>query len=117
MRLIWLIAGVLSFIVGLIGVILPLVPTVPLMLLAAFFLAKSSERLHNWLITHPRFGPPIRDWNENRAIGKRGKVAATVSIGAAFSISVALDLKPEILIIQVVTLGLVLIFIWTRPGR
>lgn len=116
MRIIWAILGLLSMAIGVVGIVLPLVPTVPLMILAAFFFAKSSERLHNWLITHPQFGPSIQDWNEHGAIHPKGKRIATLSIVTVFLISVLLGLRPMILIIQGVTLTAVLIFIWTRPN-
>lgn len=116
MRVLWLILGLISVAIGVIGVFLPLVPTVPLMLLAAFFFARSSERLHNWLIGHPRFGPAIEDWQTRGAISKRGKVAASVSMAAAFGISLILGLKPIILAVQAITLLAVAIFIWSRPS-
>ena len=116
MRVLWLILGMVSFAIGVIGIFLPLLPTVPLMLLAAFFFGKSSERLHQWLITHPRFGPSIQDWQERRAISKRAKIAASISIAAAFAISVVIGLKPMLLAIQAATLIAVSIFIWTRSN-
>ncbi|KEO54358.1 YbaN family protein [Thioclava pacifica] len=116
MRILWLILGLISFAIGVIGIFLPLVPTVPLMLLATFFFARSSERLHQWLVTHPRFGPSILDWQERRAISKRAKIAASISIAAAFTISVLIGLKPMLLAIQAITLVGVSIFIWTRPN-
>ncbi|TMV94161.1 DUF454 domain-containing protein [Thioclava sp. BHET1] len=116
MRILWLCLGCLSFVIGVIGAFLPLLPTVPLMLLATFCFAKSSERLHGWLINHPRFGPAIQDWQQHRAISKRAKIAATVSIVAAFSISLAIGLRPTLLAIQAVTLIAVSIFIWSRPN-
>jgi uncharacterized membrane protein YbaN (DUF454 family) len=116
MRIIWVILGLISMAIGLIGIVLPLVPTVPLMILAAFFFAKSSERLHNWLITHPQFGPSIVDWQEHGAIHPKGKKIATVSIAIVFLISLIMGLRPMILIIQGVTLCAVLLFIWTRPN-
>lgn len=115
MRFVWALLGLISVAIGLAGIILPLVPTVPLMILAAFFFARSSERLHNWLITHPQFGPAIVDWQENGAIHPKGKKIATVSIAIVFLISLILGLRPLILIIQGVTLCAVLLFIWTRP--
>ena len=60
MRVIWAALGILCVGIGLLGVVLPLLPTVPFMLLAAFFFARSSERLHVWLITHPTFGGPFK---------------------------------------------------------
>ncbi|MBD3801956.1 MAG: YbaN family protein [Thioclava sp.] len=116
MRILWLILGMVSFAIGVIGIFLPLLPTVPLMLLAAFFFGKSSERLHQWLITHPRFGPSIQDWQERRAISKRAKIAASISIAAAFAVSVVIGLKPMLLAIQAATLIAVSIYIWTRPN-
>ncbi|MFC3613475.1 YbaN family protein [Lutimaribacter marinistellae] len=108
--------GLICVVFGLVGVALPLVPTVPFMLLAAFFFARSSSRLHHWLITHRTFGPMIEDWHHHRAIRPSAKRAATISIIVVFAISVVLSVPQHVLIIQVVTLGGVLIFIWTRPN-
>lgn len=116
MRFIWATLGLICVGLGLIGIILPLLPTVPFMLLAAFFFARSSERLHNWLITHPTLGPPIVDWQSRGAINPRVKRIATVSIAVVFLISLAMGLRLLILGIQAVVLTLVLIFIWSRPN-
>ena len=115
MRAFWFTAGLISLAIGLVGIVLPLVPTVPLILLAAFCFSRSSERLHHWLIHHPTFGPSIADWQSHGAIHRRGKRFATVSIMAVFTISLVFGLATHILIIQAITLSLVLLFIWTRP--
>jgi len=115
MRLVWLVMGLTSFALGVIGVALPLLPTVPFMLLSAFCFSKSSERLHNWLLSHAKFGPPIKDWQRRGAIDRRIKYYATASILAAFCISLILGLKLWLLILQASILTCVLIFIWTRP--
>lgn len=115
MRWIWAAAGIICVGLGAVGLILPLVPTVPFLLLAAVCFARSSERLHNWLITHPQLGPPIMDWQQRGAIRRRAKVIATVSIVMVFAISVAFELRPMILIVQAAVLTIVLIFIWSRP--
>ncbi len=116
MRYIWASLGLISVGFGLIGVVLPLIPTVPFMLLAAFFFAKSSERLHGWLLEHRVFGSAIGDWQTRGAINLKGKRRATLSIFAVFILSVIMGLRPMILAIQAVTLTSVLIFIWTRPN-
>ena len=115
MRVFWFLFGLLSFGLGFLGAFLPLLPTVPLMILAAFCFAKSSPRLHDWLISHPVFGPSIEDWRRNGAIHPRAKKLATISVAAAFLISVVLGVRPMILGIQALVLCGVLIFIWTRP--
>ena len=116
MRIIWIIFGFFALGVGLIGIFLPLIPTVPLVLLAAFCFAKSSERLHSWLITHRTFGPMITDWNENGAIRPNAKKMATVSIATVFLISIYLDPPIHVLVIQGITLTCVMVFIWSRPN-
>ncbi|MWB76942.1 DUF454 family protein [Pseudooceanicola sp. 216_PA32_1] len=116
MRWLWLSFGILSVALGVIGIVLPLLPTVPFMILAAFCFARSSERMHDWLVTHPRFGPAIADWQQNGAISRKGKRYATLSIAAVFSMSVLSGLRPQLLMIQGITLGCVLIFIWSRPS-
>lgn len=116
MRVIWLMGGGLSFLSGLAGVVLPLVPTVPFMLLAAYCFARSSDRLHDWLLDHPRFGPGIRDWRARGAISRRGKRVATASVAAAFGLSFAVGVPAWVLAVQAAALACVLVFIWTRPG-
>ena len=76
--------GFLAVGLGAVGIVLPLLPTTPFLLLAAFCFARSSERLHDWLINHPTFGPPILDWRDRGAIGRKAKILATASVGAAF---------------------------------
>ncbi|MEQ9692795.1 YbaN family protein [Shimia sp. SDUM112013] len=116
MRYLWALLGLLSLALGAIGIVLPLLPTVPFLLLAAFFFARSSERLHYWLLSHPTFGPPIEDWQTRGAISLAAKRLATVSIAIVFSISLAMGLRPALLAIQAVTLSCVMLFIWTRPN-
>ena len=116
MRFFWISAGLIALAVGIAGIVLPLVPTVPLVLLASFCFAKSSKRLHSWLISHKTFGPMIRDWNRSGAISRSAKRAATLSIIAVIGISVAVGVPQHVIIIQIMTLTCVLLFIWTRPS-
>lgn len=116
MRVIWAGLGLLCIALAMIGVVLPLLPTVPFLLLAAFFFARSSERLHNWLLSHPKLGSPIEDWQSRGAINPNAKRFATLSIVAVFGLSLALGLKSTVLVIQALVLSCVLVFIWTRPN-
>ena len=114
MRTLWTLAGWFCFALGFIGAFLPLLPTVPCMLLAAYCFGRGSERFHEWLITHPTFGPPILDWMEHGTISRRSKRAAGVAILLAFVISLILGVRPAILAIQAVVLIGVAIFIFSR---
>lgn len=108
--------GLLCVSLAVVGIVLPLLPTVPFLILAAFFFAQSSERLHNWILEHNIFGPMISDWQSSGSIRPRAKKAATLSIAAVFGLSLILGAPTTVLIIQSVVLSCVLIFIWTRPN-
>ena len=115
-RLFWLICGLIALGLGLIGAVLPLLPTTPFLLVAAFAFARSSPRLANWLENHPQFGPLIANWREHGAISKRAKIAAMVAIIAAPIISVAMGVSTVILVVQLVVLSCVSYFILSRPS-
>ncbi|PZU06787.1 YbaN family protein [Sphingomonas sp.] len=75
MRFVHLALGIMSVATGFVGIFLPLLPTVPFMLLAAFFFARSNPEWERRLIEHPQFGPHIIAWRERGAISRRGKMA------------------------------------------
>ncbi len=114
-RLILIATGLLSLALGAIGLFLPLLPTVPFLLLSAICFANTSERLHAWLLSHRVFGPPIRNWNERGAISRRAKWLASLSIVASFTLAVLFGFGPLVLTVQAVALIGVAIFVWTRP--
>jgi uncharacterized membrane protein YbaN (DUF454 family) len=62
------------------GVLLPGLPTVPFLLLAAWFSARGSERLHKWLYAHPQLGRLLIDWETQQAISRRSKVIAVLML-------------------------------------
>ena len=115
MRPIWLLLGLFSLTLGLLGTFLPLLPTVPFLLLSSFFFTRSSRRLHRWLHSHPLFGTMLTDWHHRRAIGRRAKLAATASILLVPLFSLSLDIHGGVLAIQILVLTAVLVFIWSRP--
>lgn len=114
-RALWLTLGLVSTACGVAGVVLPLVPTTPFLLLAAYAFARSSPHLHNWIMTHPRLGPPIAHWNRHGAISRRAKMAAMAVMTATFMTSVLLGVSGIILIAQATVLGGVATFVLTRP--
>ena len=87
-RAIYLVAGLVSLLLGTIGLFVPLLPTVPFVILAAYCFARSSVRLEQWLVGHRTFGPHILAWRSRGAISRSGKRAAA----AAFAISAAAGL-------------------------
>lgn len=112
-RQLFLAAGLASLALGSIGIILPLLPTVPFMILAAFCFANSSPRLESWLVEHQVFGTHIKNWRDRRAITRRGKWAATI----AFAVSCVMALLFVKLPWNLVPIAAALIsgsWIWTR---
>lgn len=117
-KIVFLFLGWLSLVLGFIGIFLPILPTTPFALLAAYFFSKSSERLHEWLISQKTMGPMIVTWQRHGVIRPRAKWLATILMTLLFSytlifVKVALWIK---LIVAATGLS-VLTFIWTRPSR
>ena len=86
-RVLWLLAGGLALLTGIVGIFLPLLPTTPFVLLAAFCFSRGSQRCETWLLQHPRFGPMVRDWRASRAVPLRAKQLATLmmTLGSAWA--------------------------------
>lgn len=83
-RSLYLGAGLTSLSLGLVGAVLPIMPTVPFLLLAAFCFARSNPVWEQKLLDHPTYGPSLRQWRERRAIARPAKVGAigAMSVGA-----------------------------------
>jgi len=114
-RLIWRGFGLLCVGLALAGVVLPLVPTTPFLLLAAWAFARSSPRLHAWLMAHPHFGPLIRNWREHGSIDRRTKLFALIAMLAALVLSAVLGVRLLIIGIQIFVFLGVGYFILSRP--
>ncbi len=112
----WFLLGLLSLAVGFVGVFLPLLPTTPLVILAAFAFSKSSPRFESWLLRHRIFGPIIADWRSNGAIAPRFKAIAVGMMAAVFGLSLAMSVPGYVLIVQGVVLSLAATFVLTRPS-
>ncbi|MCI5105875.1 MAG: YbaN family protein [Pseudomonadales bacterium] len=93
------IAGVVSLALGIVGAFLPLLPTVPLVLLSAFCFARSSERLHQWLLNHRVFGRIIRDFEAGRGVERRIKLRAIVLIWISMTASSLMLQRPMVYLV------------------
>jgi uncharacterized protein len=116
----WLLigCGILALLLGMVGIFMPLLPTTPFVLLAAFFFSKGSARLHRWLVEHPKFGCYIRDWEAEQVIPPIGKYASTVMMVPSVSLVILTREIPWFLdALMAATVAAVLWFIWTRPSR
>ena len=114
-RFFWLTVGLVALGLGAVGVVLPLLPTTPFILLAAFAFARSSPRLQAWLLNHRLVGPLIEDWRKHGAIGRPAKRAGLLSLAAVFAISILLRAPTTVLAIQAAVLSCCAAFIASRP--
>jgi uncharacterized membrane protein YbaN (DUF454 family) len=115
-RFIWLLTGLTSVAVGAVGLVLPLLPTTPFLLVAAFAFARSSERLNSWLREHRTFGRLINNWHRDGSIDRKTKRTAIIVICATPVITWLLDAPLWLVACQVVVLSAPAIFIMTRPS-
>lgn len=81
---IYITLGIISLILGIIGAVLPVLPTTPFAILAAYFFSKSSPKLHNWILNLKYIGPSIQEWEKHHVIRPRAKVICLVTIFAMF---------------------------------
>ena len=103
---------------GVIGLVLPLIPTTGPVLLAGFFFARSSERFHSWILGHRRFGPMIRDYQAGLGIPRRAKVLATVLIVLTFGLSMTFIVTSTAgRIVLGLLAGGIIAFILSRPTK
>lgn len=110
--------GWISLILGLIGAVLPLLPTTPFFILAAYLFSKSSPRVHSWLTSLPYFGDAIIDWERDRVIRPKAKYLSVIVIIIVFGLSLVLAKIPIALKFMLVVIGLSCItFIVTRKSR
>jgi uncharacterized protein len=88
-RLLYFAAGWLFFVLGVIGAVLPVVPTTPFMLLAAWAFSHSSRRFERWLLEHRWFGPGIQRWRAHRVVPMRVKVVSYATMLVTLGLSIA----------------------------
>jgi uncharacterized protein len=81
--LLWRVGAVLALALGIAGVVLPILPTVPFLIVAAWAAGKGWPALERWMLNHAVYGPHIRRWRERGAVPRRAKVIATAMMLAS----------------------------------
>jgi uncharacterized protein len=116
----WISLGFVFIGLGFAGVLLPLIPTTPFVLLAAYCFSRSSPRFYAWLLRHRVFGKLIRDWRAGRGIEMRTKVTAVVLIVVTIGSTAVFFVSSPLLRLMLLAIGVsVILFLLTRrtaPG-
>lgn len=114
-RWLWALLAWTSLLLGILGALLPVMPTVPFILLSAFAAARGSQRLRAWLLRHPQFGRAILDWERDGTVNRRAKWLATAMM-AASGIGVWFTApRPWMAATVDVVMALVALWLWRRP--
>lgn len=118
MRALFIVSGSLFVLLGLIGLVLPIMPTTVFLLLAAACFARASTRFYNLLLNSPAFGPAILQWRRHRSIPQRTKLVAMAVTALSFVVSIFLFLRDPRLQIGMAVVGLVLLIgLYRIPSR
>ena len=116
-RLLWRLLAMLFVTLGVLGIFLPVVPTVPFLLVAAWAAGRGWPALEQWLLGHPRYGQAIRQWRSAGIVSRRAKWAATLMM-ACSALLLQLTGAPVALKVGVpLFMALVAIWLWYRPER
>ena len=114
-RLLWWLLAYASLGIGIVGIVVPGLPTVPFVLLAAFSAARGSRRLRAWLLAHRQFGPMIRDWEREGAVSRRAKRLATGMMAACAAIMFVTAPKWWMAATGSAIMACVALWLWRRP--
>ncbi|VDS07743.1 Inner membrane protein YbaN [Paracoccus haematequi] len=115
MRRLWYVLGLIALALGIVGIALPVLPTVPFLLLAAAAFARSSPRLERRILDHPTYGPPVRAWRERGAISRLAKIWATLAMAGGVGFSLIAGMPIWVVTMQAMICTAIAAFVITRP--
>jgi uncharacterized membrane protein YbaN (DUF454 family) len=113
----WRLAALIALAIGIIGIVVPVLPTAPFVIVAAWAAGKGWPVLEQRLLEHPTFGPHIRAWREHGAVPRKAKIFATLAMAAS---AIGLQWMPVaigIRIAAVAIMSIVAVWLWRRPER
>ncbi len=113
--LLWRALALVSLLLGLVGVVLPGLPTVPFLLLAAWAGGRGWPALEQWLLRHPRYGPGLRQWREKGSVPRRAKWTASIMMGLSAVLMLAIGVQRWALLAACATMAAVAMWLWRRP--
>jgi uncharacterized membrane protein YbaN (DUF454 family) len=115
LRVVLLVVAGLSLAIGVVGLLVPGLPGPIFVLIAGWAAARSSTRFHAWLEAHRVFGPPLRNWRENRSVSRAARWSATGGMALSSVILFATNPRPWLAEAATAVMVVVAVWIWRRP--
>ena len=116
-RAAYLVTGLVFVGLGVLGVLLPVLPTTPFLLISLWAFSKSSARLERWLLEHPRFGPRLVAWRTHRVIPLAAKLMAWGSMAASLAVMIVTGSPPTAIAGAASVMAIGAIYVASRPSR
>ncbi len=116
-RWLLIVLALASLVLGIIGLFLPVLPTVPFILLSAWAAARSSPKLLAWLEAHRAFGPMLTEWRRGRVVRRRAKWLATLTMSGSALIMLGTLPKRWVALVAIAVMACVLVWLWRRPEK
>ncbi|RED52499.1 YbaN family protein [Aestuariispira insulae] len=118
LRLVYLLIGFIAVGLAFVGILLPIMPTVPFLIVALWAFSKSSEKFHNWLYSHKSFGPILRDWDQYRVVPIWGKIWSSAAMAGSLVMMIFLFKVPLWAVsCAAVVMAAIAWYILSKPSR
>ena len=114
-NILWRVAALTAFALGIVGIALPVLPTVPFLILAAWAASKGWPSFEQWLLEHRLYGPYIRSWRERGVVPRAAKIWATLTMFGSAVLLQLLGLPEWLRIGAPVVMAVVAFWLWRRP--
>ena len=114
-NLLWRAAALISFVIGIIGIAVPVLPTVPFLILSAWAASKGWPAFEQWLLGHRFYGPHIRRWRERGVVPRYAKVWAILTMAGSAILLMVLDVPRWLQVGAPLTMAIVAVWLWRRP--
>lgn len=115
MRIFCLCVGWIAVALAIIGIALPVMPTVPFLLVAVWAFARSSPRLRRRILRHPTYGPSIRAWQDHGAVGRWAKIWAVSAMAGGVMLALIIGIPVWVVAIQFGICTAIGTYVVTRP--
>lgn len=114
-NLLWRAAALAAFVIGIVGIAIPVLPTVPFLILSAWAASKGWPAFELWLLQHRLYGPHIRKWREYGIVPRYAKLWAILTMTASAILLQLLDVPRWLQVGAPLTMAVVAVWLWRRP--